>query len=64
MDLGKAIVIGLVFAFVAFLFPTLVTAIEGIDVGEPLKPLLNVVPYFFLGGVMFAIISLGLRGRD
>lgn len=63
MDFEKFLIFLLLFGFVCALFPTLVTAIAGIDPGEPLKWLFNFIPYAFLGGFIFIVALWGLR-RD
>lgn len=61
MNLGKLLVMALVFVFAVFLFPYLEASIAGISGAEPLKPLFDFIPFAFIGGVFIAIFYLGFK---
>lgn len=64
MDYEKLLIILLLFAFVAILFPTLVTEIDAISGSEPLKWLFNWIPYLFLGTALLAFAVWGMSRRE
>jgi len=61
MNVGKIIVMALVFVFAIFLIPELETAILTVGGAETLKPLFDWIPLAFIGSVFLAIIYLGFE---
>jgi hypothetical protein len=64
MNILKFTILLVLFCFVVFLFPNMQTAIDGVSAVETLKPLLEAVPFIFVGASFFAFVYLGVIDND
>lgn len=64
MNLIRFIMLLALFIFVAYLVPDLQVALAGLSGAETLAPVLNAIPYVFVGAAFFAFIYLGVIGKD
>lgn len=64
MNLIRFVILLALFIFVAYLVPDMQIALAGLSGAETLAPVLNAVPYVFVGASFFAFFYLGVMGRD